>query len=187
MDRDAVSLIKADHRVLEGLFDQVKKADGEQRKALLAEVKARLDAHSRAEEEYVYPALIKADPGERGEVHHGAEEHLEADELLGKAIKATGDFDARFQEFVDAVSHHVEEEEQDLLPALREAVPAAELRRLGDQFDRARREHLAEHGIGAEVPTQATREQLYERAKAAGIPGRSTMTKEELAEALRQS
>ncbi|MGW0519714.1 hemerythrin domain-containing protein [Crossiella sp. NPDC003009] len=193
MTRDAVSLIKADHRVMERLFEQVKQADPEQRARLVHEVEARLNAHSRAEEEHVYPALIAADPDERGEVHHGAEEHLEAEELLTKAKKSTLNFSGKFQKFVDAVQHHIEEEETDLLPALRKAVSADELRRLGEQFDKARRQHLAEAGITAEVPAQGdksgepTKEELYEQAKAADIPGRSSMTKDQLAEAVRKA
>src|SRR5215207_2581767 len=42
------------------------------------EVKARLTAHSVAEEEHVYPALARKDPAEADEVHHGVEEHREA-------------------------------------------------------------------------------------------------------------
>ncbi|MGO1049642.1 hemerythrin domain-containing protein [Crossiella sp. CA198] len=187
MTRDAVSLIKADHRVLERLFEQVKQAEPEDRMRLVTEIEARLNAHSRAEEEHVYPALIAADPDERGEVHHGAEEHLEAEELLTKAKESTLNFTGKFQKFVDAVAHHIEEEETDLLPALRKAVAAAELRRLGEQFDQARRAHLAEAGIQADVPEQVTKEELYEQAKAADIPGRSSMTKDQLAEAVRKS
>src|SRR5205823_5342141 len=46
---DAVTAVMNDHRVLEDLFEQLR-ADDEHRVVLLAEVTARLTAHSRAEE-----------------------------------------------------------------------------------------------------------------------------------------
>lgn len=74
---DAVTAITNDHRRMEALFDKLRSA-GEDRTPLVAEVKARLTAHSVAEEEHVYPALVGNDPAEQDEVHHGVEEHREA-------------------------------------------------------------------------------------------------------------
>ena len=70
MASDAVTMIKNDHRVMERLFDMLKDPNSD-RPALLSEVAARLSAHSWAEEEKVYPALLKADPSEEGQVYHG--------------------------------------------------------------------------------------------------------------------
>src|SRR5439155_10851683 len=95
----------------------------EDRSVLVAEVKARLEAHSRAEERYVYPELTRVRPSESGELHHGTEEHREAEEKLA-ALEQAGDaeFSRALKEFVDAVSHHVHEEESEILPAIKEAM-----------------------------------------------------------------
>jgi hemerythrin superfamily protein len=188
---DAVSVIMQDHRVLEGLFEKCKKNRSD-RSALVAEIKARLQAHSRAEEERVYPALAKADPDEADEVHHGVEEHREAELKLAR-LEGTDpeseEFDSALEEFVSAVKHHVEEEESEILPSLKDAVDKSRLEELGTAFEGRRKEILGRAGLekaGSDSidPDEMTKAELYEKAKEADIPGRSRMTKDELAREL---
>jgi hemerythrin superfamily protein len=199
MASDAVTLIMNDHRMLEKLFEQVQSGSGD-RKTLVDEIAARLTAHARAEEQKVYPALTKADPGESDEVEHAYHEHDEAEELLEKVVKNVDSpqFDRIFAEFVKAVEHHVEEEESEVLPALREAVDKASLDKLGDAFMTVRMkelrkagfddeaEHAAAYAKGRSDLSDATRDELYEMAKDADIEGRSSMNKDELSKALRR-
>jgi hemerythrin superfamily protein len=208
MASDAVTLIMNDHRVMETLFEMLKDPASD-RPALVAEVVARLSAHSWAEEEKVYPALIKADPSEEGQVHHGVEEHHEATELLHKLQEtdpAGPQFDKALAEFIDAVTHHVEEEESELLPELADSVDRTRLMELGQAFEERRLEVLRSHGItdqavgaggaaarlaGGERAGRGdvagmSRDELYEKAKAADVPGRSQMSRDELAEAVRE-
>jgi len=212
---DAISLIEQEHRTMEALFERVLAGDGD-RRTLLDEITVSLTAHARAEELEVYPAIRRADPDEEAEVEHAYDEHHEAEHLLRSArnLVASPHFEAAFQAFVAAVRHHVEEEEQEVLPALREAVDAATLRQLGAAFQRERDAIVAELTPGAinrppvrtppvrrpsvakvagrkpakgsRPPADATREDLYELAKQADLKGRSTMTKRELAEALQR-
>jgi hemerythrin superfamily protein len=196
MDMDAVTVIKNDHRLLEGLFDRLRSGQGD-RQALLVEVAARLAAHSHAEEMKVYPALAQAEAGERAEVEHGAEEHHEAEQMLHRIMAMEPndpEFESGLTQFVDAVLHHVQEEESELLPALQQAVDADKLEELGQSFEEIRAKELEIAGITVGASTlgaeesgadQTSRAELYEQAKEAGIPGRSNMTKEELAQALR--
>ncbi len=180
---DAVTAIKNDHRVMEALFERLKSAD-EDRAALVAEVKARLLAHSKAEEQHVYPELKRRDPSEAGDVHHGIEEHREAEEKLAAleaADPGTAAFDKALDEFVKAVTHHVEEEESEILPSLKDAVPPTRLDELGTTFEKRRKAELAGFGIDEDV----TKDELYEKARQQDIPGRSDMTKDELSDALR--
>lgn len=184
---DVVELIMQDHRTLEELFDELQQ-DTERRPELLEKVAALLTAHSRAEEERVYPAVAK-EAGERDEAHHGTEEHHEAEEMLEKlrGMSPKGkEFEAKLKEFVDAVKHHVEEEESDILPALRHAVSAERLKELGTAFAERRREELT--GSGGNGSTSGsdgrTKDELYEEAQELDVHGRSTMNKDELAEAI---
>ncbi|GAA0322816.1 hemerythrin domain-containing protein [Actinoallomurus spadix] len=184
---DVVELIMQDHRTLEKLFDELQQ-DTARRPELLEKVAALLTAHSRAEEERVYPAVAK-EAGERDEAHHGTEEHHEAEEMLeelrGMSPKGK-EFEAKLKEFVDAVKHHVEEEESDILPALRDAVSAERLKELGTAFAERRREELT--GSGGNGSTsgseERTKDELYEEAQELDVHGRSTMNKDELAEAV---
>jgi hemerythrin superfamily protein len=202
MQSDAIKLIKDDHRMLERLFKQLQAGTGD-RRTLVDEVTARLTAHSRAEEQEVYPAIREADPAEGAEVDHAYHEHWEAEHLLGKVRNLIGSphFDEALTQFVSAVKHHVKEEESQVLPALKNAVDRETLLRLGDAFAKARRNELAL--VGFAPPTKAnltttgpsaestdldtaTRDELYEMAKKADIPRRSTMTKDELSQALQE-
>ncbi|GAA3137269.1 hypothetical protein GCM10010466_30150 [Planomonospora alba] len=206
MTLNVIEMITADHRDVESLFDRLRK-EPENRPALVAELAAKFVAHSRGEEEVVYPEIVKAMPGERGEVHHGAEEHHEAEAMLLRLLDAdpgAAEFDTTLDELVQAVTHHVEEEESEILPALAEAVPARRLQELGRAFS-ARKALEIQHGLpvagggkrssaggpsrggkGAEDVSELSKEELYRRAQEAEVPGRSSMTKEELAEALQK-
>jgi hemerythrin superfamily protein len=204
MAADAVTLIMNDHRLLEGLLDQLA-ADQGDRQALVDEITARLTAHARAEEQEVYPAISQADPAEEQEVDHAYDEHLQAEHELAKVrnLIASPHFGDAVTAFIAAVKHHVEEEENQVLPRLREVADAETLQRLGDAFARARADELAKTGFAApdeadgpaetETPVDdgaddldKTRDELYEMAKKADIPGRSSMNKQELTEALRK-
>jgi hemerythrin superfamily protein len=208
MAADAVTLIMNDHRLLEGLLAQLRTDQGD-RHALVEEITARLTAHARAEEQEVYPAIAQADPGEKPEVDHAYDEHLQAEHELAKVrnLIASPHFGDAVTAFVAAVKHHVEEEENEVLPRLREVVDADTLHRLGAAFAQAQAQELASTGFaapddavdadghaqtetvvddGGDEFDKATRDELYEMAKKADIAGRSSMKKEELAKELRK-
>lgn len=149
---DAVTAIMNDHRVLERLFAALRLGEGDPDQQL-AEIKARLRAHSVAEEEHVYPELVREDPSEREQVHHGVHEHREAEEKLAaaKAALRTPHFADACAEFVHAVNHHVEEEETEILHELRNQVSPARLEELGAAFERRRHEELARAGYAADA------------------------------------
>lgn len=183
---DAVTVIKDDHRLIEGIFDQIRSGQGD-RIALLNEVGVRLEAHSRAEEDHVYPAIIRSDPGESKEVYHGYEEHHEAVAMLYalKQMEPTDpEFETKLNEFIDAVLHHVQEEESEILPALAESVAPTRLRELGVEFERRRKLELAARGINVE---EVFTGELRAEALAAQIPDRPRMTLDELYESVRDS
>jgi hemerythrin superfamily protein len=180
---DVVELITQDHRTLEKLFDELQR-DTERRPELLDKVTALLTAHSKAEEERVYPVVAK-EAGEREEAHHGTDEHHEAEEMLERLrqMKPAGkEFEEKLKEFIDAVKHHVEEEESDILPALREAVSAERLEELGKSFAERRRQELT-GGSGSDSEDR-TKDELYEEARKLDVPGRSSMNKDDLVEAV---
>lgn len=99
-------------------------------------------------------------------------------------LRATDPSDSRFdsmlQELIDAVQHHVEDEESTVLPGMREQLDANRLEELGRAFATAREEHLGDR------PGEATRDELLGQAQNAGIAGASSMSKDELKQALKQ-
>jgi hemerythrin superfamily protein len=185
VSKDAISLIEQDHRELEALFERLK-TEVDQRPALLRKVAVMLVAHSKAEESEVYPAAER-EAGEAEEIGHAHEEHEEAENLLHELEQSdpgSDHFDTKLQELVSAVQHHVQEEESNVLPRLHEAVGPDRLEELGAAFEKREKAEMTQAEKGAR-PDQ-TKEQLYEQAKQAGVEGRSDMTKDELADALRK-
>ncbi|MFI9161419.1 hemerythrin domain-containing protein [Kitasatospora aureofaciens] len=189
MPKDVIELITADHREVEKLFDRLR-AGGADRVAVLDRVGALLVAHSRAEEERVYPVVAKRAPGEKDQVAHSEDEHEQAEGLI-RRLQATDPGSEKFgslvTELVEAVRHHVETEESEVLPALREAVDSKQLHELGGKFRERREEALAEAEREAAERRRGgepTRDELYRQAREAEISGRSSMTKQELADAL---
>lgn len=168
-------LIRTDHREMERLFAELKNPD---RRVLVAPtVVALLAAHSRAEESEVYPA-VREQTDASDEVVHSQKEHVEADRLAARLVDAdidTDTFDAALEKLVDAVSHHIEEEESDVLPALDELPQQVQVA-VGSAFVRVRAEHL----MGG--TTSMSRVELETQARNEGIDGTSSMSKSELAD-----
>lgn len=179
---DVVDLIMADHRELERLFDQLKSKQ-DSRPLLVPVVAALLAAHSRAEEAAVYPAA-RDEAGETDEVAHSQQEHLEAERLLHQLADTdpnSSRFDSLLEEFVAAVKHHVDEEENTVLPGMREHIDDQRRRQLGDAFASVRAKHLMT-GDASDL----SRSELRQQAENLDLPGRSQMSKEELTNQLRK-
>jgi len=174
-------MIMDDHREVERLFDRLLN-EPENRPLVLPTVTALLIAHSRAEEAEVYPAA-RDEAGEADDVAHSQSEHVEAEEILAKLAgmdAADPQYDATVRELVDAVKHHVEEEESKVLPGMRQNLTADRLEDLGQAFARERQAHLGEE------PEDLTRDELLIQATNAEIEGAASMSKSELQRALKQ-
>lgn len=159
MAQDVVDLILQDHREMERMFDQLR-TDPDSRAGLVPVLTTLLTAHSRAEEAEVYPAA-RSEAGESDEVEHSQEEHLLADKLmleLAETDPATTAFDDKLTELIDAVTHHVEEEEKTVLPGMRTALSDERRSELGQAFLHSRQQHLGDQApdiTKAELEQQA--------------------------------
>jgi len=176
---DVVDLILQDHREMERMFDQLR-SDPSTRPTVLPTLTSLLVAHSRAEEAEVYPAA-RDEAGEAEDVEHSEQEHLAAEQILKKLAEAdptSTAFDDTLKDLVEAVTHHVKEEEETVLPGMRESLGRERLTELGTAFLASREAHLGQQ-VG-----DTTREQMLQQAKLAGIEGASSMSKPELEKAL---
>src|SRR3954451_3012390 len=171
---DVVDLIIHDHRELQRMFE-VLHSDPSQRQTLGPVMSTLLFAHSRAEESEVYPGARAA--GGEEDVEHSQEEHLVADQL---AERLTGlgpdseEYSDVLEKLIEAVTHHLEEEEEDVLPHMRERMTADDLTRMGEKFLAARAEHLGDQ------PDDMTKAQLEQQASNVGLEGASSKSKDEL-------
>ena len=111
---DAISLLKSDHRKVEGLFERYEKSRSKSVKAKLArEICLELSVHTTIEEELFYPA-IKETVDE--EIYNEAYvEHDGAKVLIAEILAGTPDddfYDAKVKVLSEMIKHHVKEEEQ---------------------------------------------------------------------------
>lgn len=172
-------LIRRDHREMERLFDELTQV--EKRPLVAPTLLALLGAHSRAEESEVYPVLRKeTDAAE--DVAHSQQEHAEADVLVSRLVHGDLDgdkYDRTLKRLVETVSHHIQEEESDVLPKL-DDLPRAQQLKLGSAFANARAEILCSG------PDSLSREQLEQQARNEGLSGIGAMNKRKLSHAVGQ-
>lgn len=122
-EMDAVDLLESQHRDVEALFGQLREAESaEERGELFAELADQLAAHSKIEETIFYPKVCDEDTSEI--LHHSVEEHLSVKRVIAELLEMEPD-DAKFMSKIDEleelVSDHVEDEETELFPQVRES------------------------------------------------------------------
>jgi len=110
---DAIALLKADHRKVEGLFKQFEVSKSDRKKQALAkEICTELMVHATIEEEIFYPACkgkIEEDTLDEAYV-----EHDEAKVLISEIADSAPDnefFDAKVKVLSEVIKHHVADEE----------------------------------------------------------------------------
>jgi hypothetical protein len=111
---DAIALLKADHRKVEGLFEQFESAHGKGRKEQLArQICQELTIHTVIEEEIFYPACkgkVEDDLLSESYVEHDAAKVLIAEIEQGGPDEAF--YDAKVKVLSEEITHHVKEEEK---------------------------------------------------------------------------
>jgi hemerythrin superfamily protein len=115
VSQDAIALLKADHRQVEGWFAEFDKSRSTSKKAQLAsKICEALTVHTTIEEEIFYPAFIEAT--EDRDLHHEAiVEHAGAKNLIAQIQKMSPEddfFEAKVTVLSEMIKHHVKEEEQ---------------------------------------------------------------------------
>ena len=139
MPNGLIDLIVSDHREFERCFQELESGGmtQEDRTSLVEHLIAGLVRHSIAEEMYLYPAARTAlSDGDRV-ADHEIEEHAEVEKLM-KELERLGPGDDGFEPLltrvIGEVRHHVAEEEDNLLPRMREMCTREQLADLGRKF-----------------------------------------------------
>lgn len=142
--QDMIDVLVEDHREVRELFRHLQTGNGDpqHRRDLADAMTAELVRHSVAEEAYLYPTARAVLPDGDKEADHEIEEHAEVERLL-KDLEGVPATDPRFDELtskvIEDVGHHLEEEENDLFPRLREACTADQLVELGHKIQQAKK------------------------------------------------
>lgn len=143
---DIVDVILEDHKPLKKLIKIMKDSDKEfsERKDAFLEFYPLLIAHAKPEEQVLYH-FMKGDEDLREEGFEGDVEHVLAEQLV-EECKRTDDEDlagAQIKVLAELVEHHIEEEEEEMLPSFKRNSKAEERALLGDEFLELKVEYLA--------------------------------------------
>ena len=90
--------------------------------------------HTYIENEGMYPQVRKLVPDLEDDVLESYEEHHVADLLCGELAGMSPDaerFDAKVTVLIENVTHHIDEEENDWFPKVREALGRKQLSQIG--------------------------------------------------------
>jgi hypothetical protein len=156
--KDAIALLKADHRKVEELFEKYETARG--RKAEIAkQICMELTIHTMLEEEIFYPACreagVDSDMMDEANVEHDGAKVLIAELEAGSP---DDDFyDAKVKVLSEEIKHHVKEEEQ-----------------RGGVFSGAREADLDLDALGEQMA--ARKEELMDQFESKGLPAPVTLT-----------
>jgi hemerythrin-like domain-containing protein len=165
--RDAIALLKQDHRTVSALFEEFEKADEEEQSAIAQRVCQLLTVHATIEEELLYPAAKQALEDEEDDdlVNEAEVEHGSAKELIAKIEGMTGDdehFKATVTVLGEYIKHHVKEEEGELFPHLRKT--ELDLKELGGRLADRKFELMEKLGIEEEAAPQPRKRAASGRA-----------------------
>jgi hemerythrin superfamily protein len=152
--QDAVAMLKADHRKVEGLFEKAEKAQGLAKERLVAQICSELIIHTMLEEEIFYPACRSEDV-EEDKIDEAQVEHDGAKVLINDLMEAGADapmYDAKVKVLSEYIKHHVKEEEK-----ARTGV-----------FAEAKRQGVDLNALGARI--KARKVELKREAEEDGLP-----------------
>jgi hypothetical protein len=156
--KDAIALLKADHRKVEDLFEQFQKARSTDRKLALAkEICTELTVHTIIEEEIFYPACagkVEDDTMDEAYVEHDGAKVLIAE--IESSDPSQPFYDAKVTVLSEDIKHHVKEEE----------------RRSESMFAQAKAAGLDMAALGARLA--ARKKELLAQIKSSGLPNPET-------------
>ena len=108
---------------------------------LVGQILEELTVHTYLENEVMYPEVRKLLPDLEEDVLESYEEHHVADLLCFELSTMSPDderFEAKTMVLIESVTHHIEEEEQDWFPKVREGLGRKQLQELGARMTELR-------------------------------------------------
>lgn len=142
---DAITMLKDDHQAVEKLFKRFEKAGDRaysQKRDIVDRIIEALSVHAAVEEQLFYPVTRETVPDTDDVVLESIEEHHVVKWLLSELETMDPHderFDAKVTVLIENVRHHVEEEEQEYFPKVREELGRNALSDLGEAMSEARR------------------------------------------------
>ena len=135
---DGITLLRSDHRTVEGLFKKFEQAGDRAHKTkrkLVDQIITELAVHAAIEEQLFYPTIRDRVQSTEDEVLESLEEH----HIVKWTLSELEDmdplderFDAKVTVLIESVRHHVKEEEGELFPKIQKS--DLDLDALGEQM-----------------------------------------------------
>lgn len=130
---------------MNALFKEYESHNGggpERRRQLVDEMIRELSVHAAIEEQVLYPYMRRELQGGEELAEEGIQEHQKAKELLADLERLDpqdATFNRRVGQLIADVRHHVEEEETEFFPRLREIASPDDLVELGSRLEAAKK------------------------------------------------
>jgi hemerythrin superfamily protein len=141
--QEATALLRADHKLVDGLFEEYESATSiTKKRALVQQICQELIIHTQIEEEIFYPVVKKAlkdhDLVPEATVEHETLKNL-ISQLLDENIADDKEmYDAKVKVLSEYVKHHVKEEQNELFPKVKQT--KLDLQDLGAQMQQRKEE-----------------------------------------------
>ena len=145
MSTDAIVLLKNDHKEILKTFKDFEKLgpDAHVRKGqLVNRMIELLTVHTYIENEVMYPRVRELLPELEDDVLESYEEHHVADVLVMELVAMKPDaerFTAKTTVLIENVRHHMEEEEDEWFPQVRDALGRKVLQEIGAEMEAKRK------------------------------------------------
>jgi hemerythrin-like domain-containing protein len=137
MSTDAIVVLKDDHKVIRSLFRDFRKVGPnavKSRAKIVDRILEQLTVHTYIENECMYPEIRRLVPELTDDILESYEEHHVADVLCMELAAMSADderFVAKTTVLIENVDHHIDEEEKEWFPQVREALGRTQLQEIG--------------------------------------------------------
>jgi len=133
--------IKKDHETIRKLIKELEKAIEEKtadRQIIFDQLAAEVLAHSKAEEDVLYEALLKEDEEKMTKkIEEGKEEHHVAEILIAEMRSLSPDdskWQAKLEVLRESLEHHLNEEEKDILRPSKSMIDKEDATQMSEEF-----------------------------------------------------
>lgn len=142
--QEATKLLRADHKLVNDLFEQYESATStKKKKELVAQICTELTVHAQIEEEIFYPAVKRA-LKDKELIPEATVEHNTLKQMIAEVEGKEPDgemFDAKIKVMSEYVKHHVKEEQNEIFPKAKDS--KLDMMELGAQLMERKEELLA--------------------------------------------
>jgi len=150
-----MKLLKQQHDEVKELFKRFESAEVDsERQELFDQIADDFAAHGEIEEKIFYPAVYVGKLREK--LQEAVEGHLAAKRVAADLLDldpSDEQFDAKMKVLKELIEHHVEEEEGELFPLVRQNFAREELEALGDQMEQMF-DHLKQDDPREQLPSE---------------------------------